>query len=72
MKPLYRTMIIIALVIVGLIAYDAYTIIYDGIDTSVSQVIINWTYEYPIFTFSMGILFGHLMWQMKKKKLTKG
>jgi len=72
MKPLYRTMIIIALVIVGLIAYDAYTIIYDGIDASVSQVIINWTYEYPIFTFSMGVLFGHLMWQMKKKKLTKG
>ena len=72
MKPLYRTMIIIALVIVGLIAYDAYTIIYDGIETSVSQVIINWTYEYPIFTFSMGVLFGHLMWQMKKKKLTKG
>jgi len=65
-------MLIIALVIVGLIAYDAYTIIYDGIDTSVSQVIINWTYEYPIFTFSMGVLFGHLMWQMKKKKLTKG
>jgi len=71
-KALHRTMLIIALVIVGLIAYDAYTIIYDGIDTSVSQVIINWTYEYPIFTFSMGVLFGHLMWQMKKKKLTKG
>jgi len=69
MKAVTRTQLIVAMVIVGLIGYDAYTIIYSGIETSVSQIIIEWCYEYPIFTFSLGVLFGHLVWQMKKKKV---
>lgn len=64
-----RTMWFIAIIIIGAIFYDGYTILNNGIETSVSQVLIDWHEEYPIFGVLEGIVIGHIAWQMRKKKV---
>lgn len=62
------TMIFIAVLIVLALGYDVLVISMSGPDNSISQVIIDWSYEFPIFTFMAGGLCGHLFWQMSKNR----
>ncbi len=62
------TSIFVAVFIVVAIAYDVLVINMSSAENSISQVVIDWAYEYPIFTFSFGILMGHLFWQMKSNR----
>jgi len=48
--------------------YDGYVIIKYGKDASISQVMIDYSYNYPIGVFLLGILAGHLFWRMPNKK----
>jgi len=45
-----------------------YAIYVAGKDASVSQYIIDWSYEYPIATFFSGVVCGHLFWRMPDKE----
>ena len=62
------TSIFIAVGIVVAIAYDVIVINMSGPDNSISQVVIDWAYEFPIFSFMAGGLCGHLFWQMSKSR----
>lgn len=58
---IYLTILLIAV-------YDVYTIASHGTQTSISQVMITWSYEYPVFTFLMGFTMGHLFWRLSTDK----
>ena len=55
----------IILTVVTWIAYDAWVIMSKGKEASISWVMIEYSYEYPIGVFLLGLLFGHLFWRMK-------
>lgn len=65
------TMIVLALSISFLIGYDIYAILIDGSKSSISAVIIEFSYKMPFFTFMAGVLCGHLFWRMKPNESTK-
>jgi hypothetical protein len=50
--------------------YDALTISMGGLETSISHTMIVWSYKYPIFTFLMGFICGHLFWRLRDTKET--
>lgn len=69
MKIREITQYAIALIILGIFAYDAWAFIQGGQDATISSVIItDWAYNYPAFTFLIGFIMGHLFWPLSKKK----
>lgn len=62
---------IIAITIVALIFIDAWLIIDGGTEESISFQIIEWSYDYPAFTFMMGFVMGHLFWVISDRKKNK-
>ena len=65
------TIIFIATMFIAIAAYDVLTISQGGMETSISHTMIEWSYKYPIFTFLMGVVCGHLFWRMSDTKATK-
>jgi len=61
------SLFIIASVVIW-IAYDAWAITMHGKDASISQVLIDYFYAYPIGTFLFGVVTGHLVWRMPDRK----
>jgi len=65
--------ILFAIVIVG--GYDIYAIIKGGTEATISHMVFEWSYKYPIFTFSCGffpgVLVGHFFWRIRDGKITK-
>lgn len=70
MNSKYRmyTGIFIGIVIVAIAVYDVSIIVVGGKDASISQVLIDYSYEFPSFPFIMGFIMGHLFWRMPDKK----
>lgn len=66
------TMIVVAALIAFMIIYDVYVIQVGGVEASISQIIRDWSKDYPVFTFFIAFTMGHLFWGMsnydKKKK----
>jgi hypothetical protein len=58
----------ILIIIVLAVIYDFYAIAKSGKDASISQYIIDWSYQYPMATFLAGFTCGHLFWRMPNKK----
>lgn len=67
MKVKTLTMYVIGLTVFALIGYDFYAYLNAGQDATISNVMIEWSHDYPAMTFLMGFLMGHLFWQMKKQ-----
>lgn len=65
------TVVFIIAIIVLIAIYDVFAITTSGTEASISSVIINWSYEFPAFTFLTGLVTGHLFWRMKPNKETK-
>jgi len=58
----------IALFIIGLIIYDVIAFIMGGQEATISFLIVtDWSRNYPMFTFSMGVVMGHFFWNLKPK-----
>lgn len=53
------------------IGYDALVISEAGTEASISMILIEWSYKYPLMTFAAGILGGHLFWRVRDNKHTK-
>lgn len=57
------------------IIYDIYAISKGGTEASISFVIYEWSYKFPIFTFFCGFipggLVGHFFWRIRDTKTTK-
>lgn len=65
------TSIFIFLAIFTIAGWDVYVIMGAGFESSISHVMIEWSYKYPIFTFLMGVVMGHLFWRMSDSRATK-
>jgi len=50
------------------IIYDIYAITEGGTEASISFMMYEWSYKYPIFTFACGfipgVLVGHFFWKI--------
>ena len=57
--------------IVAILIYDVVAIQIGGTEASVSQIIIEWSYSVPAFTFAIGFIMGHLFWRLRDSKHTK-
>jgi hypothetical protein len=61
--------LMIPVLILAILIYDAVAIHFGGTEASISSLIINAAYNMPFMVFcigfSSGILFGHLFWRMK-------
>jgi hypothetical protein len=58
--------------LVGLVlliaGYDVWAIVTSGKDASISQVLIDYAYDYPSFSFLAGFVCGHIFWRMPDRK----
>ena len=56
------------------IVYDIYAIVNGGTEASISFVIYEWSYRYPILTFFIGfingLLVGHFFWKIRGTETT--
>lgn len=57
------------------IVYDIYAISVGGTEASISFMMYEWSYKFPIFTwaagFFPGVLVGHFFWRIRDTKTTK-
>jgi hypothetical protein len=51
--------------------YDTLAISGGGSESSISHTMIIWSYKYPVFTFIMGFIMGHLFWRLRDTIATK-
>ena len=66
------TSYVVILTVVALIVYDFFIIEAGGKDASISQVLIDYFYAYPVGSFAFGLVTGHLVWRMPNRyKITK-
>lgn len=69
------TIVVIPLLILAVLIYDAIAVIYGGTEASISNLIITSAYQMPFMVlcigFFLGILCGHLFWRMRGNEDTK-
>ena len=65
----------IAIFLISWLVYDIIAISGGGTEASISFMIYEWSYKYPIFTFTCGfapgILVGHFFWRIRDTDQTK-
>ena len=71
MNPKMMTGIFVAVSVFLWIFYDIYIIFSAGKDASISQVLIEYAYNYPSFPFLTGFICGHIFWKMPDTKKEK-
>ena len=71
MSKAAMTQIFILVTVIVIAVWDVYVISTGGFETSISHTMIEWSYKYPIFTFLMGVVTGHLFWRMGDSKATQ-
>ena len=62
------TKLFVSLGIVAIAVFDVYVIAKGGTEASISHLLITWSYKYPIFPFSSGVVVGHLFWRVRDTK----
>lgn len=70
MKWQKATMIFIGIIILAIAAWDIFVLVDGGTESSISYVLMTWAYKYPVFTFMMGFVMGHLFWRIRNVKGT--
>ncbi len=56
------TVVIMGLVLIFLIFYDLYALFFMGVDSTISAVLKEWSFEaHPLFVFSFGMIIGGLV-----------
>lgn len=56
------TVVIMGLVLIFLILYDVYALFFMGIDSTISVVLNEWSFQaHPLFVFSFGMIIGGLI-----------
>jgi len=65
------TMGVIIAAIVGLVGWDVYVGFTPTEGDTISEVIREMAYRYPIIAVAAGILVGHWFWSKRKKQKTK-
>ncbi len=58
------TACVIGSAIVLLVAYDIWARLREkNADSTISAVVRDWSFKYPIIAFAFGVLMGHFFWQ---------
>jgi hypothetical protein len=57
-----------ALAVFAILAWDVYAILVGGTEATISQLIIELSYQYPAMTFALGYVMGHLTWRVRSNK----
>ena len=74
-KTVIFTLVSIAIFLLSWLIYDIYAISEGGTEASISFMIFEWSYKYPIFTwvcgFFPGVLVGHFFWRIRDTLETK-
>lgn len=65
------TVYFIGFIILAIAVYDVLAISQGGTEASISHVMIEWSYNHPVFTFVFGFVSGHLFWRTLDTKKTK-
>lgn len=60
--------IVAASSVIVLLIYDLWAFTQAGTEGTLSWAMCEWSYKYPIFPLIVGIVVGHLFWQMKNPK----
>lgn len=64
------TYIFIAVMVLVIAVYDIIAIYFGGTESSISSILIVYSYKFPAGTFLIGFVAGHLFWRMKSNKDT--
>ena len=56
------TSLVIAIFVAGLTVYDIWTIVRRGYTTTVSWTLLTLAKKFPIISFALGVVMGHLFW----------
>ena len=74
-KTTIFTMVSLAILAIAWIVYDVYAIQIGGTEASISYMMYQLSYKYPIFTFACGffpgVLIGHFFWRIRDTERTK-
>lgn len=65
MQPKMVTKIFIVAVIACITVFDVIIFSRGGTESTISWVLIDWSYKYPVFPFAMGFVMGHLFWRVR-------
>lgn len=64
----------LAILAIVWVAYDVYAISQGGTEASISFLMYEWSFKYPIFTwacgFFPGVLVGHFFWRIRDTEKT--
>jgi hypothetical protein len=66
-----KTILVIALTVFLLIVWDIYAILIGGKESSISSVMVVYSYDYPIIPFLFGVLCGHFFWRLRANRDTE-
>jgi hypothetical protein len=64
------TFIFVLSMAISVLAYDGFVMLKAGYEASVSHTVIIMAYKYPVMTFLVGFVCGHLFWRMGASKET--
>ena len=64
------TAFFVASIIAIILVYDVFVFIKAGTEGTISRVLIDWSYQLPIFPFTVGVIIGHLFWRIKDDTFT--
>lgn len=62
------TIVFVWVILILIFVYDVIAIMVDGTEGSISHLLIVWSYNYPVFTFLVGFVMGHLFWRVRSTK----
>lgn len=65
------TFIFCMIVFVAIVAFDFWTLVARGFDSTISANFYWLAKDYPIIGFSLGIVCGHLFWPNKAAAVTE-
>lgn len=64
-----------AVFLLAWLVYDIYAVMAGGTEGTISFIIYDWSFKYPIFTFmcgfSIGLLSGHFFWRIRDTESTR-
>jgi hypothetical protein len=49
-------------IVLAIAIYDIYVLWKDGVKSTISVRILNWSIKYPVIPFVFGFVMGHLFW----------
>jgi hypothetical protein len=52
----------------ALVCYDAAVMSREGVNTTISRVVLQWSQNNPLIPFAFGIVCGHLFWPQPVEK----